>query len=90
MEVEINQYKLKYCKSIGRGVYACINIILYLISSTALHRCVTFHRDFRIVEIVTIKALHNVDSFVLGFGIILIVSTKHGSIRRYGGFPIIL
>jgi len=64
--------------------------VAILLSFTALHRCVTYHRQFRIVEIVANKALQYIGPFVLGFGIILIVSTTHASIRLYGVFPLIL
>jgi len=58
-------------------------------SSTALNRCVTFHRQFRIVEIIANKAVCFIGPFLIGFGIILIVSMNHGSIRMYGVIPLI-
>jgi len=60
------------------------------LSTCAFHRCITFHRQFRIVEIDANNAVSFTGPYAMGVLIILIVSTTHATIKMYGDFPLIL
>jgi len=58
--------------------------------SSALTRCITYHRELRIIEVIANKAYHTVARFAECLAMVLIVLTLNGTIRLFGAFPLFL